>query len=193
VREHAGSVNSSLISFEVVLAAPPLPSGDVAFADGLNAPRRKLISVAEGGQQSNDDRNKANSGHERPRSGFFAGDSAATSMLNRLMLPLVIRFPRAARPVHILLTVVIRIRLVAIGPSLGCTCAIRFECGKDHNCQIRFHDNVPPMLFSHSRRLRRSIRECSARVDPAHHSNGNHVAAPEVCKYSMISYHHPGD
>jgi hypothetical protein len=80
VREHAGSVNGSLISLEVVLAAPPLLSGDVAFADGLDAPRRKLISVAEGGQQSSDDRNKASSGHKKPRLVSSRRDGTATSI-----------------------------------------------------------------------------------------------------------------
>jgi hypothetical protein len=79
-REHTGSVNGSLISLKVILAAPPLLSGCVAFVERLDATRRKLISVAEGGQQSNDDRNKATSGHKKPRLVSSRRDGTATSI-----------------------------------------------------------------------------------------------------------------
>jgi hypothetical protein len=71
-------------------------------------------------------------------------DGAAGSMLDRLVLCLVGRFPRAARPVHIGFSIRIWIRLI---PLCVRPVGIRAIChehqrANDNDCQLCFHDDA---------------------------------------------------
>src|ERR1700722_12650302 len=70
-------------------------------------------------------------------------------MRDRLVRPLMARFPRAARPVLIFLSVVIRVGLGAVRPRLvrvHATCHERQCASEDDNRESSFHDGIFPAV-----------------------------------------------